>query len=156
MAKTSPLSKEMCMIRPSLSDRLLLSIGSSSSSEVTSNAVATTIQKYGRLDGIVLNAGTLHPLGRIASASLAPVSEWRNAFDINFFSLVHTLQAAIPHLRKEGEEIGGRVVFVSSGAATGGVAAWGPYNATKAAMNSLSRFAHSPNQAYESFLLCSM
>lgn len=121
---------------------------------MTSNAVATAIRNYGRLDGLVLNAGTLHPLGRIASASLAPVSEWRNAFEANFFSLVHTLQAAIPHLRKEGDEIGGRVVFVSSGAATGGVAAWGPYSATKAAMNSLARFVHSPSQAYQLFPEC--
>lgn len=113
----------------------------SSSPEITSSAVATTIQKYGHLDSLILNAGTLHPLGRIASTSLAPLPEWRNAFELNFFSLVHTLQAAIPHLRsKESDgDIGGRVIFVSSGAATGGVAAWGAYSATKAAMNSLSR-----------------
>jgi len=31
------------------------------------------------------------------------------------------------------------VIFISSGAAVGGTAAWGPYNASKAALNSLAR-----------------
>ncbi|KAH9179686.1 short-chain dehydrogenase [Lactarius sanguifluus] len=45
--------------------------------------------------------------------------------------------AAVPSLRDSPK--GGRVVFVSSGAAIGGIAGWGPYNASKAAMNSLNR-----------------
>lgn len=88
---------------------------------------------YGSLSGLVLNAGILHPIGRIDTPNL--VDQWKNLFDVNFFSLVQTIQIALPHLR----EFGGRVVFVSSGAATGGMAGWGAYNASKAAMNSLCR-----------------
>ena len=84
----------------------------------------------------MLNAGTLHPLGRIDAPS-STLDIWRSHFDVNFFSLVTALKAALPALR--ASRFGGKVVFVSSGAAAGGVPGWGPYNASKAAMNSLCR-----------------
>lgn len=59
----------------------------------------------------------------------------RAHFDINFFSLLTTIQAALPHLRTSN----GSIVLVSSGAAERGYSAWGPYCAGKAAMNSLAR-----------------
>jgi len=55
--------------------------------------------------------------------------------DVNFFSLLHTIQAALPALR----ESKGKIIFVSSGASLKGMYAWGPYSASKAAMNSLCR-----------------
>jgi NAD(P)-dependent dehydrogenase (short-subunit alcohol dehydrogenase family) len=130
-SRTSELDK----LAEEYGKRLTILQGDISLEQVTSNAVSTAVKTYGSLDGLVLNAGTLHPLGRISSTSISTLSEWRNVFEINFFSLVHTVQAALPHLRKAG----GRIVFVSSGAATGNISAWGPYNATKAAMNSFAR-----------------
>ena len=47
------------------------------------------------------------------------------------------LKVALPALRES--ELGGKVVFVSSGAAIKGTPGWAPYNASKAAMNSLCR-----------------
>ena len=70
------------------------------------------------------------------------MSEWKKHFDVNFFSLVTAVKAALPALRKA--ENGGRIIFVSSGAATKGLAAWGPYSASKAAMNSLCRSVQLP------------
>jgi NAD(P)-dependent dehydrogenase (short-subunit alcohol dehydrogenase family) len=67
-------------------------------------------------------------MGNIASAGTA-LADWRQHFDVNFFSLVTALRAALPALRKS--ERGGRVVFVSSGSAVGGLAGWAPYNASK-------------------------
>jgi len=87
----------------------------------------------------VLNAGTLDPLTRIASPDAADLDQWRRHFDTNFFSLVSALQVATPLLRESKAPGGARVVFVSSGAAVGGTGGWGPYNAGKAAMNSLAR-----------------
>jgi len=55
--------------------------------------------------------------------------------DVNFFSLLYTIQAALPALR----ESKGKAIFVSSGASLKGVRAWGPYAASKAAVNSLCR-----------------
>lgn len=75
-------------------------------------------------------------MGKIASPDI-PLDAWKHHFDVNFFSLITALRATLPELRKS--ELGGKVVFVSSGSATGSTAGWGPYNASKAALNSLCR-----------------
>jgi NAD(P)-dependent dehydrogenase (short-subunit alcohol dehydrogenase family) len=93
--------------------------------------------KYGRLDALILNAATLDPITRVTSAE-TPLDAWRTHFEVNVFSLVTALKAATPSLRES--PIGGKVIFVSSGAAVKGNAGWGPYNASKAAMNSLNRY----------------
>ncbi|KAJ8481769.1 hypothetical protein ONZ51_g5792 [Trametes cubensis] len=99
-------------------------------------SVTRGLEKYKRIDGLILNAGVLEPLGKIASEEIT-LDQWKQHFDVNFFSLVTALRATLPELRKS--PLGGRVVFVSSGAATGNTPSWGPYNAGKAAMNSLCR-----------------
>ena len=73
-------------------------------------------------------------MGRIASKDIS-VDSWKSLFDVNFFSIVETLKGAIPHLR----ESKGKIIFVSSGAAIGSIVSWGPYSASKAALNSLAR-----------------
>jgi NAD(P)-dependent dehydrogenase (short-subunit alcohol dehydrogenase family) len=50
---------------------------------VAQNAINETIKKFGRLDSIVLNAGTLDPVSRLDQAS---ASAWRDCFNINVFS----------------------------------------------------------------------
>ncbi|KAJ2936914.1 hypothetical protein H1R20_g183, partial [Candolleomyces eurysporus] len=99
------------------------------------NAIHSAAQKHHGISALVLNAGVLEPVGKIGDN--APLSEWKRHFDVNFFSLVTAVQSALPSLRKN--PLGGRIVFISSGAAIKGSAAWGPYNASKAAMNSLCR-----------------
>ena len=103
-------------------------------------AFTTAIQsipaKYGHLDALILNAGIMDPFTRITSAD-TPLDAWRTHFEVNVYSLVTALKAAAPSLCES--PTGGKVVFVSSGAAVGGIAGWGPYNASKAAMNSLNR-----------------
>ncbi len=96
-------------------------------------AIGLANKNFGHIDGLVLNAGVLDPMGKIASPDVS-LDGWKAHFDVNFFSLVTALKASIPSLRKS--ELGGRVVFVSSGAAVGNTAGWGPYTASKAALNS--------------------
>ena len=88
------------------------------------------------LDGLVLNAGVLEPTGPITSPALT-LDAWKAHFDVNFFSLITALRVTLPSLR--ASEHGGRIIFVSSGAATGNTYGWAPYNASKAAANSLCR-----------------
>ncbi|KAL5508302.1 hypothetical protein ACEPAH_5921 [Sanghuangporus vaninii] len=102
----------------------------------TRDAIALALKTYQRIDALVLNAGVLEPLGRIDSPAIT-TDTWRAHFDVNFFSLLYTVQAALPALR--ASENGGRVIFVSSGAAVNGTPTWGAYNASKAAMNSFCR-----------------
>jgi NAD(P)-dependent dehydrogenase (short-subunit alcohol dehydrogenase family) len=84
-------------------------------------AISEADKKHGRIDGLILNAGVVNPMGRIDSPD-NNIDSWKALFDVNFFSLVSALKAAIPGLRKSKP---GRVIFVSSGAAEGGTAAWG-------------------------------
>ena len=101
------------------------------------DAISLCVTTYGNLDGLVLNAAVLDPLSRIDSPE-STADTWRSHFDVNFFSLLYTIQASLPSLRKS--ELGGRIVFVSSGSATVGTPGWGAYSASKAALNSLCRF----------------
>ncbi|KAJ6539419.1 hypothetical protein B0H19DRAFT_1178941 [Mycena capillaripes] len=117
------------------SDSLLLIDGDVTDEAAVADAVTQAIKTFSSIDALILNAATLGPLCRISDDT--PLHEWKTHFDVNFFSLVTALKAALPALRKS--ELGGRVVFVSSGAAVKGTAGWGPYNASKAAMNSICR-----------------
>lgn len=87
--------------------------------------------KWKTLDGLVINHGVLEPVDRISEAD---VEEWRKTYDINFFSAVSLIKAALPALRSSK----GRVIFVSSGAAVTGYSTWGAYGSSKAAMNHLN------------------
>ena len=109
-------------------------VGSSTNESALTEVISTFIKAHNRLDGLVLNAGVLEPLGPIADESVS-LDSWKSNFDVNFFSLVPALRASLPALRSAQ----GRVVLVSSGAAVGGSPGWGPYNAAKAALNSLCR-----------------
>ena len=43
------------------------------------------VKTFGRLDGLIINHGTLGNVKRIADAT---IEEWRMIYDINFFSAV--------------------------------------------------------------------
>jgi len=126
------VSKELAQLAEKHPDNLTVLQGDISDRPINFQAVATALEKHHRLDAVILNAGVLE-LGRVASQELE-VEKWKALFDINFFSLLHTIHAVVPELRKSK----GSIVFVSSGAAVRGVPGWGPYSASKAAMNSLT------------------
>ncbi|KAJ6093524.1 short-chain dehydrogenase [Penicillium sp. IBT 16267x] len=94
-------------------------------------AVDLALRSFGRLDGLVLNHGVLGQVGKIAEAD---PEQWRQGFDVNFFSLVAFVKAGLPALRQSK----GRIVFTSSGAAVSAFRGWGLYGASKAAMNHLA------------------
>ena len=73
----------------------------------------------------------------------ARLEEYRKLFEINYFSLISIIAHALPSLNlvkaSQDAKLTGRIILVSSGAATKGVAGWGAYSSSKAAMNSLAR-----------------
>jgi 3-oxoacyl-[acyl-carrier protein] reductase len=69
--------------------------------------VAKTVEKFGRLDIVVTNAGGPPP-GEFMKFTDA---DWENAFRLNFLSTVRLTREAVPHMRKVG---GGRVINISS------------------------------------------
>lgn len=70
-------------------------------------ALDAVIAKWGRIDGIINNAG-FQFARRI---ELMPEAEVRKLVDLNFLSVVFACQLAIPRLRAAG---GGRIVNISS------------------------------------------
>jgi len=75
-----------------------------------SKAVKQAIQRWKRLDAVIVNHGVLDPVRRIADST---IEDWRAAYDVNFFSYVALAKAAIPALR----DTNGRIILTSSGAA---------------------------------------
>lgn len=89
-------------------------------------------ERFGKLDVLVGNAGMLGSLSTIAHA--AP-SEVEDVFDVNVLANYRLLRSMDPLLRLS---TAGRVVMVTSGASTSLVPYWGPYAASKAALDSLT------------------
>ncbi|KAH8886847.1 NAD(P)-binding protein [Thozetella sp. PMI_491] len=100
--------------------------------DAAAKVIELAVKTYGRLDGLIVNHGTLSPMKRIADAT---PEEWRQVYDANVFSALAFVKEAIPHLR----ESKGRIIFTSSGAASKGYSSWGAYGSSKAAMNSLAQ-----------------
>lgn len=49
------------------------------------NAIEYTLKEFGSFDSLIINHGTLEPVGRVADSD---VNSWRDGFDVNFFSSV--------------------------------------------------------------------
>ena len=93
--------------------------------------VQATLDRFGRLDGLVNNAGvSFHE--PVATFDL---DAFRRVLELNVVSLVAMTQAAVPALRASGA---GRVVDISSGTTRMVLPGVGGYAATKAAVNMLS------------------
>ncbi len=93
---------------------------------------ATIYERFGRLDILIGNAAMLGTLSPLAQASPA---EFENVFTVNVAANYRLIRACDPLLRVSKA---GRVVMVTSGAASAALAYWGPYAASKAALEHLT------------------
>jgi NAD(P)-dependent dehydrogenase (short-subunit alcohol dehydrogenase family) len=76
----------------------------------TDRLVAGTLERWGRIDGLVVNAGH-PPKGKLLELSDA---DWHAAFDLMFLSALRLIRAVVPPMRAQG---GGSIVILSSFAA---------------------------------------
>jgi 3-oxoacyl-[acyl-carrier protein] reductase len=93
--------------------------------------VEAAVKEFGRLDILVNNAGKFHigPIGTVDEADV------RSQFAVNVDGPIFATQAAASHFSTEG----GRVINVSSIAATHPLPGLSVYSATKAALDALTR-----------------
>lgn len=97
--------------------------------------VAATIERFGRVDGLVNNAQTFRPLAAMAEVSAEDVDVF---YDSGVKGTLWAMQAVYPHMVRQGW---GRIVnFASSMGITGG-RGFGAYNASKEAVRALTRTA---------------
>ena len=93
---------------------------------------AMIYERFGKLDILVGNAAMLGSLSPVAHASPTEVED---VFRVNVLANYRLLRSMDPLLRRADTA---RVVMVTSGAAVAPVAYWGPYAASKAAMEHLT------------------
>jgi NAD(P)-dependent dehydrogenase (short-subunit alcohol dehydrogenase family) len=89
--------------------------------------------RYQRLDVLVGNAGILGPLSPLAHVE---PKDWDNLMAVNVTANWQFIRCMDPLLRRAQA---GRAVFLTSGVAHMGRAYWGPYAASKAALETLAR-----------------
>ncbi|KAI4317222.1 hypothetical protein L6164_025112 [Bauhinia variegata] len=101
------------------------------SDESVQCVVNNVVQRYGRIDVLVNNAGVqcVGPLAEI------PLSAIQNTFDTNVYGSMRLVQAVVPHMasRKKGKIVNvGSIIAMASGP-------WsGAYSASKAALHALT------------------
>jgi len=99
------------------------------------SAIGLAVERFGRLDVLISNAGVLSPNGRIHNLD---TEEWERAFRINLLGAVNGIRAAVAVMRPQRS---GSIVLTASVA---GLTAWShaaPYCATKAAVIQLAKVA---------------
>jgi len=90
-------------------------------------------ERYGRLDVLIGNAGMLGPLSPLGHVE---PKDWDNLLAVNVTANWQLIRRMDPLLRSASA---GRAVFLTSAVAYKGRAYWGPYAASKAALDALVR-----------------
>ncbi|AUG78704.1 2-hydroxycyclohexanecarboxyl-CoA dehydrogenase [Kitasatospora sp. MMS16-BH015] len=94
-------------------------------------AVAAVVERYGRLDVVVNNAG----IGAIGDVTANSDEEWARVLDVNVIGMVRVARHAVPHLRRSPAAA---IVNTCSIVAWAGVQQRVLYSATKGAVQALT------------------
>jgi meso-butanediol dehydrogenase / (S,S)-butanediol dehydrogenase / diacetyl reductase len=97
--------------------------------------VTRAVERFGRLDVLISNAGILSPNGRIHNLR---TEDWERSFRVNLLGAVNGIRAAVGVMRPQHS---GSIILTAS---VSGLTAWShaaPYCATKAAVIQLAKVA---------------
>lgn len=104
--------------------------------DAAASVVSSAIDAFGRVTGLVNNAGIT---GRIGPFLDVPLAEAEAVLRINALAPLVIMQAAIEHMATDRGGAGGSIVNISSGAAKSGAPnTYIPYAMSKAALNALA------------------
>jgi NAD(P)-dependent dehydrogenase (short-subunit alcohol dehydrogenase family) len=77
------------------------------SDESVTTVVEQVIERFGRIDVLINNAG----VGAAGAAEESSVTQAQDVFDVNVFGLIRMTKAVLPHMRAQR---GGRIINISS------------------------------------------
>jgi NAD(P)-dependent dehydrogenase (short-subunit alcohol dehydrogenase family) len=100
--------------------------------EQCKDAVQRAFEAFGRIDGLVNNAGVLDPVAPLADAD---PDQWQHNVAVNLLGPFYLIRAALPCLRATR----GKIINISTGAAVKAIEGWSAYCAAKAGFAHLSR-----------------
>jgi meso-butanediol dehydrogenase / (S,S)-butanediol dehydrogenase / diacetyl reductase len=115
-------------------DRIEVVIGDVTDPGLNDHAVGRAVERFGRLDASVLNAGI--PMS--GDLLTMPMTELDRVLDVNVKAIVLGMRSAIPSMRVVG---GGSIVVTASTSGLGGDPGMWPYNTSKGAVVNLVRAA---------------
>ena len=96
-------------------------------------AVTQGVERFGRLDIVVANAG-IFSFGRMWEIEL---DQWQDVIDVNLTGVFHTIKATVPTMIDQGE--GGSIILISSVSGLKGTPFTGAYTAAKHGVTGLCR-----------------
>ena len=103
--------------------------------EAVFSMVAETVDRFGRVDGLVNNAQSFRPVMNLEDVT---DDDLNVLFDTGPKGTLWGMQAVFPHMKAQGW---GRIVNVGSSNGRRGAEGYGPYNASKEAIRGLTRTA---------------
>ena len=131
VATARNLDKLRSAIGQPASERLAFVLLDVTSESQAQSAIASTVEKFGRIDVLVNNAG-YSVIGNLESLTTAQIKQ---QLDTNFYGVLYVMRAALPVMRRQRS---GRIVNVSSMAGVVGYATCAAYAASKFAVEGLS------------------
>ncbi|KAI9447683.1 NAD-P-binding protein [Lactarius indigo] len=102
--------------------------------KATEAAVQATLERFGRLDVLIANAGALSNINQKLGDK--DPGQWWNTFEVNVRGVYNTVRASLSALEKTS----GRIVVISSGLAQLRLAHTSDYGTSKHAINRLVEF----------------
>ncbi|OUR78600.1 hypothetical protein A9Q83_06900 [Alphaproteobacteria bacterium 46_93_T64] len=101
--------------------------------EAVEQMVADTIERFGKIDALINNAGIIDPIGLIENTNPA---DWANNITVNLVGVYNGIRAVLPHFYENGS---GTIINISSGAAHNPLEGWSSYCSGKAGVYMMTR-----------------